>query len=51
MAKCTFCYQVTWVVPDKVQRAVNGCVCVCVCVCVTVEKENSDFKPGQMGLA
>jgi len=23
MAKCTFWYQLTWVVPDKVQRAVK----------------------------
>jgi len=30
MAKCTFWYQLTQVVPDKVQRAVDGCVCVCV---------------------
>ena len=36
MAKCTFWYQLTRVVPDKVQRAVNDCVCVCVCLCVCV---------------
>jgi len=28
MVKCTFWYQLTRVVPDKVQRAVK-CVCVC----------------------
>jgi len=34
IAKCTFWYQLTRVVPDKVQRAVKWlCVCVCVCVC------------------
>jgi len=32
MAKCTFCYQLTWVVRDKVQRAVKW-----LCVCVTFE--------------
>ena len=31
MAKCTFWYQLTQIVPDKVQRAVKWCVCVCVC--------------------
>jgi len=31
MAKCTFGYQLTWVIPDKVQRAVKW-LCVCVCV-------------------
>ena len=35
MVKCTFWYQLTRVVPDRVQRAVKWlCVCVCVCVCV-----------------
>ena len=35
MAKCTFWYQLTQVVPDKVQRAVKWLyVCVCVCVCI-----------------
>jgi len=37
MVKYTFWYQLTWGVPDKVQRAVKKkvvCVCVCgVCVC------------------
>jgi len=41
MAKCTFWYQLTRVVLDKVQRAVKwlcmcACVCVCVCVCLNV---------------
>jgi len=35
MAKCTFWYQLTRVVADKVQRDVKWlCVCMCVCVCV-----------------
>jgi len=35
MVKCTFCYQLTWVVLDKVQRAVKWlCVCAFVRVCV-----------------
>ena len=29
MVKCTFWYRLTWVVPDKVQRAVKW-LCVCV---------------------
>ena len=33
MAKCSFWYQLTWVVQNKVQRAVKW-LCVCVCVCV-----------------
>jgi len=35
MAKCTFWYQLTRVVPDKVQRAAKW-LCVCVSVCVRV---------------
>ena len=34
MAKCTFWYQLTRVVQDKVQKAVKW-LCVCVCVCVS----------------
>jgi len=30
MAKCTFWYWLTQVVPDKVHRAINGCVVLCV---------------------
>jgi len=33
VAKCTFWYQLTWVVPEKVQRAVKW-LSVWVCVCV-----------------
>jgi len=33
MAKCTFWYQLTRVVPDKVQRAVKW-LCACVHACV-----------------
>ena len=37
MAKCTFWYQLTRVVPDKVQRAVKWlCVCVCYLYCVNI---------------
>ena len=37
MAKCIFWYQLTRVVPDKVQRAVKWlCVCVWVCACVHI---------------
>jgi len=35
MAKCIFWYQLTHVVPDKVQRAVKW-LCVCNCVLVPV---------------
>jgi len=35
MAKCTFWYQLTRVVPDKVLRAVKW-LCACVCVYVIV---------------
>jgi len=34
MAKCTFWYRLTWVVLEKVQRAVKW-----LCVCVFVLKE------------
>jgi len=35
MAKCTFCYQLTRIVPDKVERAVKWlCVCLCARACV-----------------
>jgi len=30
VGECFFWYRLTRVVPDKIQRAVNGCVCVCV---------------------
>ena len=37
MAKCSFWYWLTWVVPDTVQRAIKWlCVCARVCVCVCV---------------
>ena len=37
MAKCIFWYQLTQVVPDKVQRAVKSlCVCLCVSVLFTL---------------
>jgi len=35
MYECFFWYQLTRVVPDKIQRAVKW-LCVCVCVCVGV---------------
>ena len=37
MAKCIFWYWLTHVVPDIVQRAING-LCVCVCVCVGADR-------------
>jgi len=37
MAKCTFWYQLTWVVPDKVQSAVKW---LCVCVCFFLRRES-----------
>ena len=36
-AKCTFWYRLTWIVPDKVQRAVKW---LCVCVCVNMAANN-----------
>jgi len=30
-AKCTFWYQLTWVAPDEVQKAVKW-LCLCVCL-------------------
>jgi len=34
MAKCTFWYQLTWVVPGSPESCkMVVCVCVCVCVC------------------
>jgi len=35
MAKCTFWFQLTQVVPDKVQTAVKW---LCVCVCLGLSK-------------
>ena len=45
MAKCTFWYQLTRVVSDKVQRAVMV-VCLCVCVCVHTHVHVSSMVTG-----
>ena len=39
--ECFFWYRLTRVAPDKIQRAVNGCVCVCVCVYTHIRTANS----------
>jgi len=46
VGECFFSYQLTWVIPDKIQRAVKQ-LCVCVCVCNEtngVYKRNYSFR-------